>query len=107
LHNKVFVNVTNPVLSLPDNNHSYGSAGRNSVRFDSFHQLDMGLHKTFSLYPESLKFDFRFEAFNVLNQTNYAFPSSGFSPTFSSFGVVSASSTFPPRVLQFAGKIIF
>jgi hypothetical protein len=107
LQNKVFVNVTDPALSLPDNNHPYGTAGRNSVRFDPYYQLDMGLHKTFALYPESVKFDFRFEAFNVLNQTNYAYPSSNFSPTSSSFGVVSASTIFPPRVLQFAGKIVF
>jgi hypothetical protein len=107
LQNKAFMDVSNPVLSLPDNNHPYGTAGRNSVRFDNFYQLDMGLHKSFALYPESAKFDFRFEAFNVLNQTNYAFPSSNFSPTSSSFGVVAAGSTFPSRVLQFAGKIIF
>jgi len=42
-----------------------------------------------------------------LNQTNYAFPQSGYSPTSSSFGVVAAGSTFPARILQFAGKIIF
>jgi len=107
LQNQNFVSVANPALSLPDNNHPYGTAGRNSGRFDPFYQLDMGLHKTFALYPERVKFDFRFEAFNVLNQTNYAAPSSGFSPTSSSFGVVSAASTFPPRILQFAGKFVF
>jgi len=93
-------------FSLPDNNHPYGTAGRNSVRFDNFYQLDMGLHKVFDLYPENVKFDFRFEAFNVLNQTNYAAPSSNLSSA-SSFGVVTASSTFPARILQFAGKIVF
>jgi hypothetical protein len=107
LQNPVFMAVTNPVFSLPDVNHPYGTAGRNSVRFDNFYQLDLGLHKAFALYPESVKFDFRFEAFNVFNQTNYAFPSSSYSPTSSSFGVVAAASTFPPRILQFAGKIIF
>ena len=107
LQNPVYMTVANPVLSLPDNNHPYGSAGRNSVRADNFYQLDMGLHKVFDLYPENVKFDFRFEAFNVLNQTNYAFPSSGYSPTSSSFGVVAAASTFPARILQFAGKIVF
>jgi hypothetical protein len=67
----------------------------------------MGLHKNFTLYPESVSFDFRAEAFNILNQTNYAFPQGGYSPTSSSFGVVAAASTFPARILQFAGKIIF
>jgi hypothetical protein len=96
----------NPALfSLPDPNHPYGSAGRNSVRFDPFYQLDLGLHKTFSLYREGTSFDFRVEAFNLLNQTNYAFPQSNFGS--STFGVVAAGSTFPARILQFAGKIVF
>lgn len=92
-------------FSLPDNNHPYGNTGRNSVRFDPFYQLDMGLHKQFALRPEGTSFDFRVEAFNILNQTNYAYPQSSVSS--SSFGVVTASTTFPARILQFAGKIIF
>jgi hypothetical protein len=107
LQNPVYMTVNNPVLSLPDNNHPYGSAGRNSIRADNFYQLDMGLHKSFPLYRERTSFDFRVEAFNILNQTNYAFPSSGYSPTSTSFGVVAAASTFPSRILQFAGKINF
>jgi hypothetical protein len=67
----------------------------------------MGLHKQFPLYLEGTSFDFRVEAFNILNQTNYAFPQSNYSPSSTSFGVVAAASTFPARVLQFAGKIIF
>ncbi len=77
------------------------------MRFDPFYQLDLGLHKNFPLRVEGSSFDFRAEAFNILNQTNYAFPQSGYSPTSSSFGVVAAASTFPARILQFAGKIIF
>lgn len=107
LQNPAFMTVSNPALTLPDVNHPYGNAGRNSVRFDPFYQLDLGLHKNFPLYREDLSFDFRAEAFNVLNQTNYAFPQSGFSPTSTSFGVIAAASTFPARVLQFAGKVIF
>jgi len=98
--------VPNP-FSLPTANQPYGNAGRNSVRFDPYYDLDLGLHKTFDLYPQSVKFDFRFEAFNVLNQTNYAFPTSTYSPNSTGFGVVAAASTFPARVLQFAGKLVF
>jgi len=107
LQNPVFMSVTNPVLSLPDANQPYGNAGRNSVRFDPFYQTDLGLHKNFPLYRDRASFDFRVEAFNILNQTNYGFPSSSYSPTSSSFGVVAAASTFPARILQFAGKIVF
>ena len=92
-------------FSPPDNNHPYGNVGRNSVRFDPFYQLDMGLHKQFALRPEGTSFDFRVEAFNILNQTNYEYPQSGISS--SSFGDVTAATTFPARILQFAGKIIF
>jgi hypothetical protein len=107
MQNPVFGLTGNATISLPDNNHPYGNAGRNSVRFDPFYQLDMGLHKNFPLYPEGVSFDFRAEAFNLLNQTNYAFPQSGYSPTSTSFGVVAAGSTYPARILQFAGKIMF
>jgi hypothetical protein len=99
-------NIPNP-FSLPTNNQAYGNAGRNSVRFDPYYNLDVGLHKVFALRPEGTTFDFRMEAFNVLNLTNYAFPSSNFSPNSTSFGTVAAGSTFPARVLQFAGKINF
>jgi hypothetical protein len=92
-------------FSLPNPIQPYGNAGRNSIRFDPFYQLDMGLHKNFPLYPEGTSFDFRVEAFNILNQTNYAFPQSNVSS--STFGIVAAGSTFPGRILQFAGKIIF
>ncbi len=94
----------NEPVSIPDVNHPYGSAGRNSVRFDPFYQLDLGLHKDFPLYREGAFFEFRAEAFNLLNQTNYAFPLSNAS---SNFGVVTAAQVFPARILQFAGKIIF
>ncbi len=107
MQNPVFMTVTNPLFSLPTPNQTYGDAGRNSVRFDPFYQLDLGLHKQFALRPRGTSFDFRVEAFNVLNQTNYAFPQSGYSPSSTSFGVVAAASTFPARILQFAGKIIF
>jgi len=104
-NNQDLLALNSTLFSLPDVNHPYGNAGRNSVRFDNFYQTDLGLHKSFDLYPENVKFDFRFEAFNIFNQTNYAFPQSGVGS--SSFGIVAAASTFPARILQFAGKIVF
>jgi hypothetical protein len=89
---------------LPDANHPYGNVGRNSLRFDAYYDTDIALHKQFDLYKERFKFDFRADAFNILNQTNLEAPSSNIS---SGFGLVTAATTFPARVLQFAGKIIF
>ncbi len=104
-NNTVLLALNSAAFSLPGNNHPYGTAGRNSVRFDPYYNTDIGLHKVFPLYPEGVTFDFRAEAFNIFNQTNYALPGNGYAS--STFGVVSASSTFPARVLQFAGKIVF
>ena len=43
-------------FSLPTPNQPYGSAGRNSVRFDPYYDTDLGLHKAFALRPEGLVF---------------------------------------------------
>jgi hypothetical protein len=102
--NTQFTALNSAAYTVPDNTTPFGTAQRNSARFDPFYQLDLGLHKAFALYPERVAFDFRVEAFNVLNQTNYAYPSSNVS---SGFGTVNASATFPARIFQFAGKIIF
>jgi len=94
-------------FSLPAFNQPYGNAGRNSVRGLPFYQLDLGLHKTFDVYPrENVKFDFRAEAFNLTNKVNYMGPNN---ETFgnSAFGIATSSSVFPARILQFAGKVIF
>jgi hypothetical protein len=105
--NTQFAAINVAAFKVPDGNQPYGNVQRNSVRFDSFYQLDLGLHKNFALYPEGTSFEFRAEAFNVLNQTNYAFASSNISSGVGGFGIVNAQSTFPARILQLAGKIIF
>jgi hypothetical protein len=92
-------------FSLPAFNQPYGNAGRNTIRADAFYQLDMGLHKQFGIY-EGVKFDFRAEAFNILNKVNIAGPASETVGS-SAFGIATSASAFPARILQFAGKIIF
>ncbi|WP_232296277.1 TonB-dependent receptor [Terriglobus sp. TAA 43] len=81
----------------------WGTASRNLGRTNGFYQADLGLHKAFSLWNEASKFDFRAEAFNVLNKTNYAAANSTFGG--SSFGTIT--SAYPARQLQLAAKIIF
>jgi hypothetical protein len=91
-------------VSVPtDPSHPWGNAGRNIARGYPFYQLDLGIHKQFPLMSEVRKLEFRAEAFNLLNQTNFMSPNSNISST--SFG--SITSTFPARQLQFALKFIF
>jgi hypothetical protein len=91
-------------VSLPtDPSHPWGNASRNSVRGYPFYQFDLGLHKQFGLWSEGSRLEFRAEAFNVLNQTNFQAPNSNISS--SAFG--SITTTFPARQLQFGAKILF
>jgi hypothetical protein len=91
-------------VSVPtDVSHPYGNAGRNSLRDYPFYQLDTGVHKAFPLWSDSSNLDFRAEAFNVLNQTNYGPPDSNRSD--GSYG--SITQAFPARQLQLALKLIF
>jgi hypothetical protein len=91
-------------VSVPtDVSHPWGNAGRNIARGYPFYQLDIGLHKDFPLWSESRRLEFRSEAFNVMNQTNFQAPATDRAS--STFG--SITSTFPARQLQFAMKLIF
>jgi hypothetical protein len=103
--NTVLVAFNPAAVSVPGPNQPYGNAGRNSVRFDPYYNLDIGLHKNFPLYFEGTSLDFRAEAFNILNQTNYAYPQSDAAK--STFGAVAALTTAPPRIMQFALKLMF
>jgi hypothetical protein len=89
-------------LALPTT-YPWGNVSRNSERSNAFYQADLGLHKAFPLWSESSNFDFRAEAFNVLNKVNYFAPNSTFGG--SSFGQITTA--FPARQLQLAAKIIF
>jgi hypothetical protein len=91
-------------VSVPtDPSQPWGNASRNSVRGYPFYQFDLGMHKQFGLWSESTRLEFRAEAFNVLNQTNFQAPNSNISS--SAFG--SITTAFPARQLQFGAKILF
>ena len=86
-----------------DSSHPFGNAGRNIARSHPFEQVDLGVHKQFRLWSESSKLDFRTEAFNLTNQTNFQAANSSISS--GSFGAIT--STYPARQIQFALKVIF
>ena len=108
-------NYLNPLsVSVPtDRSQPFGTAGRNTVRGPSFYQADLGLHKAFPLWKESTKLEFRMEAFNLFNRTNFTTPDSNASNIrFDSTGAYTGNygkitSTFAARQIQFALKLIF
>ena len=93
----------NCVAAPTDPSQPWGNASRNSVRGYPFYQLDIGMHKQFPIWKERTRLEFRAEAFNLFNQTNFQAPNSNVSS--SAFG--SITSTFPARQLQLAAKILF
>jgi hypothetical protein len=109
----------------------FGSASRNPARSPAFNESDLDVNKRFNTPIETLKIEFRAEAYNVFNHTNLYLPSSisgtqgtilpgtvlgtgattpiaDIKPT---TGVPTSggqiSSTFEPRILQFALKLIY
>ncbi|MBP6821333.1 MAG: carboxypeptidase regulatory-like domain-containing protein [Acidobacteria bacterium] len=96
-----------------DRSQPFGTAGRNIIRSANFFQTDLGLHKAFPLWKESTKLEFRMEAFNLFNRTNFVNPDANASNIrFDSAGNYTGSygkitSTFPARQIQFALKLAF
>jgi hypothetical protein len=100
---KGYFNTSN--FSTPQPYAPFGNSPRNAVRGYGFWQLDTGLTKDFRL-TEKAHFQFRAEAFNITNQTNFGEPNTMYNGVASTtFGVIT--STLPARELQFAAKIIF
>jgi hypothetical protein len=105
----------------------FGNASRNPGRTPAFYETDLDLNKRFSTPIESMKIEFRVEAYNVFNHTNLYLPSTisgtqgtttstlgiGATPGLGAItgGVPSSggqiSSTFEPRILQFGLKILY
>ncbi len=103
-------------VTIPtDRSQPFGSAGRNIVVGPSFFQADLGLHKSFAVFGEGKRLEFRAEAFNVLNHTNFRQPNSNASNISRDtngnpipggvYGTIR--SAFPARQIQFALKFLF
>jgi hypothetical protein len=91
-------------FSVPIYTQPWGTTPRNNVRAPAFYELDFGLHKNFAIFSEARFLQFRAEAFNLMNKTNFA-PPGTLSSNSSGFGVFS--STFPARQVQLALKLVF
>jgi Carboxypeptidase regulatory-like domain/TonB-dependent Receptor Plug Domain len=103
-------------VSAPAGSQLFGNASRNDLRGPAFGQFDLSAHKKFPLFSESQSLEFRIEAFNVLNATNYIGPNTNIgtvgatgvlSPN-GSFGTFSGStSVFASRQVQLALRLAF
>jgi hypothetical protein len=90
-------------VSVPtDPSQPFGNAGRNTVAGPRFWQLDTALSKRFALGGPA-RFEFRLEAFNLLNKTNFRAPNGVRSA--GAFGTIT--STHDARQLQLGFKFLW
>jgi hypothetical protein len=90
------------VVAATDPSQPFGNASRNSVRGPMFWQFDLAASKRFDLGGPA-QFEFRFEAFNLLNRTNFRAPNG--SRSAAGFGTIT--STYDPRQLQLGFKLLW
>ncbi len=93
---------TNAFTEIPDGEFRLGNARRGSVRGPGFGRWDMSLFKNFKL-TERTGLQFRAEAFNIWNHTNY----SGVGTTLGADDFGQIISTRDPRNVQLALKLTF
>ncbi len=93
----------NPAAFTTPPAYTFGTFGRNALRSDWYKNVDVSVFRQFPV-KESASFEFRLEAFNVLNDVVFAAPNSVVNaPAFGS--VTSIANT--PRQLQAALKFRF
>jgi hypothetical protein len=98
-----YLNRANVVIPT-DPSQPFGNAARNTVRAPNFYQVDFVASKDFALpFREQMKLQFRLEAFNLLNRTNFRAPVTNRSSA--NFGAIT--STWEARQLQLGIKLIF
>jgi Carboxypeptidase regulatory-like domain/TonB-dependent Receptor Plug Domain len=89
---------------------TYGNAGRNVLNLPAHTNFDMGLFKNFAVH-EQTHFEFRAEAFNIFNHTqwsqiNQVADCYGASAC-ASDGFLTATAAHNARILQLAAKFVF
>ncbi|MBV9771719.1 MAG: TonB-dependent receptor, partial [Bryobacterales bacterium] len=89
-------------FSIPPASDPFGNLGRNAFRAPGFEEWDLAVDKNFQI-REDIHLQFRSEFFNVLNHTNFGIPNT--ITTNAAFGTIR--STYPPRQIQFALKLLF
>jgi hypothetical protein len=92
-------------VGVPTGDVYFGNAGRNILRGPGFDQLDLAAHKSFRLWSDASNLEYRIEAFNVLNATNFQTPDGNYSN--GTFGAFTASTVYPSRQVQMALRLAF
>jgi hypothetical protein len=85
-----------------------GSLERNSLRSPSTYQWNLGLSKNFGIW-ETVKLQFRMEAFNILNNIQWGTPNTDYNNTntFDGFGTIRGTAPFSNRQIQFGLRLAF
>jgi hypothetical protein len=89
-------------LTQQANAGQFGNEGRNALRGPGMASVDASLFKNFAI-RESLRLQFRAEAFNSLNHPNFALPQNDLNSP--GFGQILQAG--PPRLVQLALKLVF
>jgi len=84
--------------------YTFGNLGRDRFRTDPFWNLDFSLFRSFPI-KEKVRFEFRAEAFNVLNTVIYGQPNNDMADT-ANFGRMTGTAN-NPRQLQLGAKLVF
>ena len=100
----------NPQAFAQNATGTFGNLGRNVINYPGAIQVDVALSRSFSL-KERLKLEWRAEAFNVINHTNFTGYSAntygGLTATLTSAQFGRITTAGDPRILQFALKLLF
>jgi hypothetical protein len=103
-----FVNPTGAYTLVTN---TFGNVGRNSVVGPDFKNFDLSVFKTTKV-TEKMNLEFHVDAFDLFNHPNYGQPGRTFSPTSTSFGIITGT-RFPTgdsgssRQMQVAMKLKF
>jgi len=92
----------NPNAFVAPTGLTFGNVGRNYLRNPNRTNFDMGLFKHFAI-KESMAFEFRAEAFNVFNHTQFGGPDG----SLGSSGFMEIASAHLARVFQLGAKFVF
>ncbi|MGO9256411.1 MAG: carboxypeptidase regulatory-like domain-containing protein [Bryobacteraceae bacterium] len=91
-----------PLYPANPTGYGYGDEARNMLHGPGAETVNFSMFKSFPIH-ERLRFQFRFEAFNLFNHANFGNPSATFAT--SSFGNITSAAA--SRSIQLGAKLIF